>query len=83
MEIADLIRKLETTTLSIGGAEAVTLERLRLLYAAVEKSQHAIELNPLFQELKQFWLESIDWCSQLSRDIERLLILQEELAAGG
>ena len=83
MEIAALIRKLETTTLSIGGVEAVTLERLRLLHAAVEKSQHAIELSPLFQELEQFWLDSIDWCSQLSRDIERLLILQEELAAGG
>ena len=83
MEIEALIRKLETATLSIGGAEAVTLERLRLLRAAVEKSPHAIELSPLFQELKQFWLDSIDWCSQLSRDIERLLILQEELALGG
>ena len=28
--------------------------------------------------LKQFWLESVAWCSELSKKIERLLILYED-----
>jgi len=81
-EMHALIRRMEAALPPVGGVEEKTLHRLRTLSAAAEKAQEISELSPLFLDLKTFWLNSIDWCSQLSRDIERLLILQDELATG-
>ena len=81
-EMLALIHKLETARPPAGGIEETTLKRLRSLQAAAEKATQARELDPHFLNLRQFWLDSVDWCSQLSRDIERLLILQAELATG-
>jgi len=43
---------------------------------------HSVELNAAFAALHQYWLTSINWCSPLSKGIEKLLIIQEEEAAG-
>lgn len=66
-----------------GSVEEMTLNRLRKLGSAAEGTQQACELAPLIMELRQFWLQSIDWCSQLSKEIERLLILYDELNDDG
>ena len=78
-----LIRRIERESASAGGNGALTLDRLYVLYAAAEHAQQAGELTFLFGELRQYWLHSIDWCSQLSKDIEWLLILYDELSAEG
>jgi hypothetical protein len=81
--IGSLIHRMELAPALTGSVEAATLDRLHGLYAAAERAQHADELGPLFGGLQQFWLSSIDWCSQLSKDIERLLIIYDEMGSGG
>jgi len=66
-----------------GSVEAMALDRLQTLCGAAERAQQAGEVTPFFLELQQFWLQSIGWCSQLSKEIERLLILHDELTTGG
>ncbi len=78
-----MMRRMEIAPPIAGSVEAMTLRRLRTLCNAAERTQQAAELTPLFRELREFWLHSIDWCSQLSMDIERLLILHDELNTGG
>ncbi len=80
-EIHSLITRLEGNLAPSGHVEAQTLVRLRALQAAADKAMAAGELTLEIMALRQYWLDSIDWCSQLSRDIEKLLIIQEELAA--
>ena len=82
-EIHTLIRRMEAAVAPVGGVEEETLHRLQALSAAAEKAQQISELAPLFLDLKDFWLNSIDWCSKLSKDIERLLIIQDDLTTGG
>ncbi len=81
-EIRSLIHRMEMAGPAAGSVEAMALERLQALCGAAERAQQAGEVTPLFLELQQFWLHSIGWCSQLSKDIERLLILHDELTTG-
>jgi len=82
-EMRALVAKLEGSFPQPGSIEDTTLVRLRTLGAAVDQARQAGDLGPQFSELRQYWLDSIDWCSQLSKEIEKLLIMQEELAACG
>ena len=34
----------------------------------------------VFQDLRQFWLDSVPWCSELSRGLEKIIIMYEEQA---
>lgn len=61
--------------------ESVLLQ-LRGLFRAID-AQNRADLFSRIATLKQFWLESIPWCSELSRQVERLLILFDEEARGG
>ena len=79
-EICLLIDRLESTFPQPGSPEANTLERLRSINTAAQAERRAVALSADFSALRQYWLSSIDWCSQLSRDIEKLLIVQEEQA---
>ena len=81
-EIRTLVDKLEKSHPQFGSVEDTTLISLRAIETVAGKVSCAQDLDDRFAELNQFWLESIDWCSQLSKDIERLLIIQEELALG-
>jgi hypothetical protein len=80
-EIRAMMRQLAIAPPTAGSAEEMTLNRLQTLCKAAERAQHPRELTPLLMELRQFWLHSIDWCSQLSKDIERLIILYDELSS--
>lgn len=82
-EIFSLITRLEGNLAPLGHIESQAVVRLRALQAVAEKATAAGELTPEIMALRQFWLDSVDWCSQLSRDIEKLLIIQEELATQG
>jgi uncharacterized coiled-coil protein SlyX len=81
-EMRLLVAKLESAFPQPGSIEAATLDRLRTLCGIADQAREAAELNDRFVELRQYWLDSIDWCSQLSKEIEKLLIVQEELATG-
>ena len=77
-EIRSLIRRMERAPSPVGSVEALALDRLRILSAAAEQVPETGEFASLLGELQGFWLHSIDWCSQLSKDIERLLILYDD-----
>jgi hypothetical protein len=78
-----LVARLEGAFPQTGSIEDTTRIHLRMLCAAAEQAQQAGDLDRQFTELRQYWLDSIDWCSQLSKEIEKLLIMQEELSASG
>lgn len=82
-ELRALVARLEEAFPQPGSIEDATLVRLRTLCAAAGQARQAKDLDDHFAELRQYWLDSIDWCSQLSKEIEKLLIMQEELAACG
>ena len=73
-EILALKNRLEKSDINSSPAERQTLHRLSLLAEADEKA-----LAQGLADLKQFWLFSVDWCSELSKQIEKLIILYEDL----
>jgi len=79
-EMRALVARLEGSFPQPGSIEDTTIVRLRNLSAAADEARQARDLDHYFAELRQYWLDSIDWCSQLSKEIEKLLIIQEELA---
>jgi len=76
-EIADLKDQLEYSDLIGNTIEERTIYYLNRLTAADKKT-----LDREFADLKQFWLSSIDWCSELSKQIEKLVIMHEDLRDG-
>jgi hypothetical protein len=58
-------------------AETLVLEYLTNLLAAAGSGERVAMDERIF-ELKHFWLQSIPWCSSLSKDIERILIQYDE-----
>jgi len=73
-EIDALREQLEKSDITGNTVECQTIDHLNRLIAADEK---AFEIG--FADLKQFWLSSVDWCSELSKQIEKLIIVQEDL----
>jgi len=73
-EIAALKNQLENSDIIGNPTERQAMGYLNRLMAADEKT-----LDREFADLKQFWLSSVDWCSELSRQIEKLIIIHEEL----
>ena len=72
-EIAALIDQLKKSDIN---ASAVEHQTILLLNRLVEADETAFDQS--LAELKQFWLSSIDWCSELSKQIEKLIIMHEE-----
>jgi len=77
-EIAVLKEQLEKSDIAGNAAEHQAIGHLNRLIAADEK---AFDIG--FADLKQFWLSSVDWCSELSKQIEKLIIIQEDLLEAG
>ena len=73
-EIAALKDQLEKSDITGNAIERQTISHLNRLIAADEK---AFEIG--FADLNHFWISSVDWCSELSRQIEKLIIMQEDL----
>ena len=76
-EIAALKDQLEDSD-NIGDTiEGQVIYYIDRLMAADEKT-----MDREFAGLKQFWLSSVDWCSELSRQIEKIIIMHEDLRDG-
>ena len=73
-EIAALKSRLEKSDMNGSPVERQTLHYLNILAVADEKA-----LVQGMADLEQFWLSSIDWCSELSKQIEKLIIVFEDL----
>lgn len=76
--IQDLIRHLKSTPVAQQSLEAECLRHLDGLLKAAENRNLPL-LNRKAGEIRNFWLQSVPWCSTLSRDVEKLLILYEEM----
>ena len=78
-EIVALIEKLEKSNPIDGSTEQITSNHLKRLLAAMENTEGPRTLAPRFADLEQFWLSSVAWCSQLSKDVEKIIITYQEL----
>ncbi len=76
---ATLIAGLELAIPGGDGTEQGALTRLKKLMHAVE-SRNRKQMDMNFMELKGYWLESVPWCSGLSKEIEKLLMIYEQTA---
>ena len=72
-----LISNLERLHPDKQSIERQALSRLIALRDAVE-GQNKRSMANSAAALKQFWLEQVAWCSRLSKDIEKVLIIYEE-----
>jgi len=78
-EIQSLIDHLEKSEPDVESTESVAIEYLTCLLKNAENSGTMDMLNKDMAELRRFWLESVPWCSQLSSQIEKIIILHDEL----
>ena len=78
-EIVALIEKLEKSNPIDGSTEQITTNHLKSLLAAMGNTDGPSTVAPSVAELEQFWLSSVAWCSQLSKDVEKILIIYQEL----
>ena len=76
-EISALKGQLENSALIGNPIEAQAIYYLERLMAADETT-----LDREIADLEQFWLSSVDWCSELSKQLEKLIIMHEELQEG-
>ncbi len=72
-EIFDLKNQLELADISDSAVADQTIRHLDRLLAANDEA-----FDRGFADLKQFWLSSVDWCSELSKQIEKLIIMRED-----
>lgn len=72
-DITALIHQLKKSDIT---ASAVAHQTIFLLERLVEADETAFDQG--LADLKQFWLSSIDWCSELSKQVEKLIIMYEE-----
>jgi hypothetical protein len=77
-EILSLIGKLENSVTPEGSTEYITLSHLKRLVTALENTEDIRALEPGFADLEQFWATSVSWCFELSKNIEKIIILYRE-----
>ena len=78
-EIGALIEKLEKSNPIDSSTEQITISHLTGLLAAMENADDPNALAPRVADLEQFWLSSVAWCSPLSKDVEKIIIIYQEL----
>ncbi len=80
-EIHELVDKLEKGLCGEKSVESIVLIHLKQLLQAMEGSdKNESELiGAIFSELRRFWLDSVPWCSNLSKDIEKLIIMFSDI----
>jgi len=78
-EIIALIEKLDKSNPIDSSAEHITASHLKGLLAAMENADDPSTRAARFADLEQFWLSSVAWCSQLSKDVEKIIIIYQEL----
>ena len=72
-----LIRQLDHASPAQGSVEHQSVGHLKTVMAAAEQG-NPVRVNHQVAVLRTFWLNSVAWCSQLSKDIETILIQYEE-----
>jgi hypothetical protein len=82
-EIDELIDKLEKGLFSENSIEALVLSHLNRILSVMDGSGKDKPVGVLISDLRQFWLDSVPWCSELSKDIEKLIIMVEDLVDEG
>jgi hypothetical protein len=78
-EIVGLIDKLGKLNPIYGSNEQIAVDHLKRLKDALGNTNDLRTLEPAFAGLEQFQLSSVAWCSQLSKDIEKIIIIYQEL----
>jgi hypothetical protein len=78
-EIRFLTAKLEDALLMPDSAEETARTLLRDLDDAISRIQDVRLMAPQMRALEDYWLHHIAWCSVLSKEIEKIIILYEEL----
>ena len=74
-EILDTMERLNQVV-GAGSAEAAALVHLRAVARSFSGAPQRLESR--IAELRRFWLESVPWCSPLSKDLEKIIILYSE-----
>ncbi len=78
-EICALLVRLEALSLqNKEGVEAMALFHVTQVAAAFESAPHRIDKR--MAALHRFWIESVPWCSGLSKELEKVLIMYGEAA---
>lgn len=78
-EMGALIHKLENGMAGEDRIAALVLTRLKSLLREIESGNIGSN-DRVFGDLRQFWLDSVPWCSELSRDVEKIIMMYGELA---
>ncbi len=79
-EIQDAMERLNQVV-DAGSAEAAALVHLRAVARSLSGPPHRLENR--IAELRRFWLESVPWCSPLSKELEKVIILHSEAVEDG
>ena len=74
-EIQSLLSELEKSKPDPESVEGVTIEYLKCLLAESDNPHMGVD----FSDFRLFWMESVPWCSELSKEIEKLIILSDEI----
>ena len=80
--LKELIVELERTPGAQSEPANQLLPKLTTFLKAVD-SGDALAMAMQVAGLRQFWLHSVPWCSQLSKSLEKVLMVYDELAERG
>jgi len=78
-EICELIDKLENGMAGEDRMASRVLTQLKSLLREIEAGNIGSN-ERVFGDLRQFWLDSVPWCSDLSRDVEKIIMMYGDLA---
>ncbi len=84
-EIHELGDKLEKGLFSENSIESLVLSHLNRILNVIGGAGAGKDkpVEVLLDDLRQFWLDSVPWCSELSKDIEKLIIMVDDLGDEG
>jgi hypothetical protein len=75
--IEDLTKIMKGTTGGCSGTEAKIIKLLEKLHSTASEMPHLAMLAPEMDPLHHLWNHSIDWCSSLSRQLEKIIMLYQ------
>lgn len=78
-QIEALMAELSRVLPAAGTTEGKALQHLKRIQEGMTHGYDPRDLASAVNELRQFWLDSVAWCSALSRDIEKIIMIHGEL----
>jgi len=84
-EICALIQKLENNAFEKDTASVSVHSQLQALRHHMERDAEGspnqqMQMDAAYIRLRQFWLDAVPWCSELSRDVEKIIIMYADRA---